>query len=146
MRGAEPFKRNLARRLRTASTDAEHKLWLALRDRRLQGLKFRGQHPEPPYTLDFFCAEARLVVEVDGGQHGGPRDERRTAVLEGLGLAVLRFWNNEVLLNLEGCLEVIAQTALERVESFQREAESGLQQRARAAYPSSCRSCLGVLA
>lgn len=115
MRGPSPTTRQRSRRLRRDTTDAERKLWLALRDRRLQGLKFRRQHPHPPYTLDFYCPEARLVVEVDGSQHGGPDDLRRTAVLETCGLDVLRFWNNEVLQSLDSCLEAILRRALDRI-------------------------------
>ncbi len=105
----------VARRLRANLTEAERKLWFALRDRRLGGLKIRRQHPHPPYTLDFFCEAARLVIEVDGGQHDAVKDANRTAALEANGLLVLRFWNNEVLGNLEGCLERIAAIAAERI-------------------------------
>ena len=106
-----------ARWLRATSTDAERKLWYALRDRRFRDLKFRRQHPLPPYTLDFYCAAAQLVVEVDGGQHAEAtaRDEKRTAFLEQHGLTVLRFWNNEVLQNLEGCLLRIEEMARSRL-------------------------------
>jgi very-short-patch-repair endonuclease len=121
MRGAEPFKRNRARHLRGTLTDAERKLWYALRDRRVAGFKFRRQHPEPPYTLDFFCAEARLVVEVDGGQHSAEVDAKRTAALEAKGLQVLRFWNNEVLENLPGCVDAIVQAVERRIDARRRE-------------------------
>ena len=104
-----------ARKLRATLTDAERKLWYALRDRRLAGIKFRRQHPHPPYTLDFYCEAADLVVEVDGGQHTAEGDASRTAALEAAGLLVLRFWNNEVLANLQGCLERIAEVATERI-------------------------------
>lgn len=87
-------------------TDAERKLWLALRDRRLGGFKFRRQVPVGPWIVDFLCKEAQLVVEVDGGQHAGsPRDRRRDAWLAGEGYRVVRVWNNEVLGNLDGVLE-----------------------------------------
>lgn len=107
-----------ARRLRRDSTEAEMKLWLALKDRRLRGLKFRRQHPFGRFTLDFYCAEAALVVEVDGGQHAeitAARDAGRTALLERRGLLVLRFWNNEVLETLEGVLARIVSIAEPRV-------------------------------
>jgi very-short-patch-repair endonuclease len=98
-----------ARRLRRDSTDAERTLWLQLRDRRLQGWKFRRQVSIDPYIVDFLCLDAKLVIEVDGGQHDENRakDEVRTRFLEGFGLRVIRFWNNEVLGNLEGVLERI---------------------------------------
>jgi very-short-patch-repair endonuclease len=98
-----------ARRLRSASSDAETKLWLEVKDRRLRGLKFRRQHPWGPYTLDLYCVEAGLVVEAV-----------RTERLERQGLFVLRFWNNEVLQNLEGCLERIAEVANERLASLKK--------------------------
>jgi very-short-patch-repair endonuclease len=112
-----------ARRLRRDASDAEAKLWLTVKDRRLQGLKFRRQHPWGPYTLDFYCAEAGLVVEVDGGQHAeltAERDAVRTERLERQGLLVLRFWNNDVLQNLDGCLERIAEVASERLASLKK--------------------------
>jgi very-short-patch-repair endonuclease len=98
-----------ARRLRRDSTDAERTLWLQLRDRRLEGWKFRRQVSIDPYIVDFLCLDAKLVIEVDGGQHDENRakDEVRTRFLEGFGLRVIRFWNNEVLGNLEGVLEGI---------------------------------------
>lgn len=98
-----------ARRLRSGSTDAERKLWLRLRDRRLEGWKFRRQVPMGRYVVDLFCADARLVIEVDGGQHDWNRakDEARTRYIEQLGFRVIRFWNNEVLGNLTGVLEQV---------------------------------------
>jgi very-short-patch-repair endonuclease len=104
-----------ARELRANQTDAERKLWYALRNRRLEGLKFRRQHPRGPYILDFFCEAADLVVEVDGGQHTPEGDARRTAALDKDGLLVIRFWNNEVLQNLESCVMHILEVAQERI-------------------------------
>src|SRR4051794_28799022 len=91
-----------ARKLRRHQTDAERTLWFRLRDRRLAGLKFRRQMPIDPYVVDFCCEAARVIVEVDGGQHARrtAEDEVRTAALEARGYLVLRFWNNEVLQNL----------------------------------------------
>ena len=88
-----------ARNLRKKQTDAEARLWQLLRDRRFAGRKFRRQHSIPPYIVDFYCDEARLIVEVDGGQHAEARryDEKRTHFLEHRGLRVIRFWNHEVL-------------------------------------------------
>lgn len=105
----------VARALRRSSTDAEALLWSKLRARQLGGLKFRRQHPLEGYVLDFACIEARLAVEIDGGQHAQcdavQRDDLRTQVIGSCGLRVLRFWNNEVLSNLEGVLQVIAEAA-----------------------------------
>jgi adenine-specific DNA-methyltransferase len=88
-----------ARSLRRDDTVAEARLWAALRDRRLGGFKWRRQVPRGAYILDFYCADARLVVELDGGQHSEAvrYDERRTAWLEAQGLQVLRFWNHQIL-------------------------------------------------
>lgn len=94
-------------------TDAERRLWSALCDRRIAGHKFRRQHPVGPYILDFACVELRLAIEADGGQHADSvRDARRTAWLAGEGWRVLRFWNNDILGNIEGVAARI-QEALE---------------------------------
>ena len=99
------------RSLRTNATNAEHLLWQVLRDRQLEGLKFRRQHPCEGYILDFYCHKKRLAIELDGGGHGEPRqeayDEERTRKLEKAGVRVIRFWNNDVLQNLEGVVEEI---------------------------------------
>ena len=99
----------LARELRQNPTDAEKRLWQHLRNRQLDGHKFRRQVPLGRYVVDFACLEARLIVEVDGGQHGwrAAADAARTAWLKGNGFRVLRFWNNEVLGNLAGVLDTI---------------------------------------
>ena len=98
-----------ARRLRRQQTDAERLLWFRLRDRRLDGWKFRRQFPVDRYVVDFFCADAHLVIELDGGQHAiqTDADAARTKKLEAMGYLVLRFWNNEVMRNIEGVLEEI---------------------------------------
>ncbi len=98
-----------ARSLRKDMTDAERQVWYALRDRRFAGWKFRRQVPFDQYILDFVCFDAKLVIEVDGGQHDqrAEYDARRTAHLERCGFTVLRFWNNEVLGNFEGVQTVI---------------------------------------
>jgi len=93
-----------ARELRRGDTDAEAKLWNVLRDRRLGGWRWKRQVPQGGYIVDFCCAAAKLVVEVDGGQHAesAAYDERRTAYLSSKGLRVIRFWNHEVLTNRDG--------------------------------------------
>jgi very-short-patch-repair endonuclease len=89
-------------------TDAEWRLWSALRSRRLAGYKFRRQHPIGPFILDFACIEHRLAIEADGGQHAKNRkDGRRTGWLTRRGWRVLRFWNNDVLTNPDGVQDVI---------------------------------------
>jgi very-short-patch-repair endonuclease len=105
-----------ARELRKNATDAEQRLWRRLRDRQLLGLKFRRQHRIGRFIADFYCDECRLVIELDGGQHADriTADERRTAYLEGRAIAVLRFWNNDVLTNTDGVLERIVEVATAR--------------------------------
>jgi len=100
----------LARKLRRTPTDAEIRLWSRLRRKQLAGFRFRRQHPPlGPYVVDFFCAAAKLIVEVDGGQHANDGDAR-TRWLEARGYRVIRFWNNEVLANTEGVLSTILGT------------------------------------
>ncbi len=100
--------REKARRLRRNSTDAEHRLWNALRDRQLDGYKFRRQRSIGRYIADFVCVAHRLVIEIDGSQHvDNSYDGARTAWLEQHGWRVLRFWNNDVLLNTEGIAAAI---------------------------------------
>ena len=91
-----------ARELRADMTDAERKLWQLLRKRQVAEFKFRRQVPIGNYIADFVCANAKLVLEVDGGQHGTPSDAERDRWLVAQGYRVLRFWNNEVETNLDG--------------------------------------------
>ena len=85
-------------------TDAEQALWRILRSRQLQGFKFRRQHPIGRHVVDFVCLEQRLIVEVDGAHHAEQveGDAERTASLEAKGFRVIRFWNNEVLTEMDG--------------------------------------------
>jgi very-short-patch-repair endonuclease len=111
-------QRDRARRLRREDTAAEARLWGALRDRRLGGWRWKRQVPRGPYIVDFYCADAALVVELDGGQHAEQidYDARRTAFLEELGLRVLRFWNSQVLENSDGvCVAILDACGGERV-------------------------------
>jgi very-short-patch-repair endonuclease len=102
-------KTGIARRLRQNSTIAEQRLWHRLRSRSLYGMKFVRQGPIGPYFVDFVCRERRLIVEVDGGQHcENAGDAVRDQWLNGHGYQVLRFWNNDVLGNIDGVLEAIA--------------------------------------
>ena len=111
--------KNLAKRLRKQPTDAEKRLWYFLHKKQLDGLRFKRQEPIGKFVADFVCPSLRLVIEVDGGQHGiaVERDAVRTAWLEAQGYSVIRFWNNEVMDNIEGVLttireEVAALTAM----------------------------------
>jgi adenine-specific DNA-methyltransferase len=90
-------------------SDAEQSLWHLLRCRQISGLRFRRQHPFGDYILDFVCLENKLVIEVDEGQHGQQAvyDENRTLKLQTAGFRVLRFWNNEVLKDIESVKEKI---------------------------------------
>ncbi len=107
-RGASPATTTRARRLRKVATEAEKRLWNQLKDRRLAGWKFVRQAPIGPYFADFLCREARVVVEVDGGQHSGSlHDIRRDATMARAGYRVIRFWNAEVLGSMESVLEGI---------------------------------------
>jgi very-short-patch-repair endonuclease len=89
-------------------TDAERKLRQRLRAHRFNEASFRRQLPIGPYIVDFACLRARLVIELDGGQHGPRRDSVRDAWLANQNLRVLRFWNNDVHSNIEGVMQVIA--------------------------------------
>jgi len=106
--------RSHARDLRQTSTDAEQKLWFHLRGGRPNGLKFRRQHPIPPYVVDFYCEAWKLVVELDGSQHGEVVDHARTKFLESCGLMVLRCWDNDALQQTEAVLEAILSVAENR--------------------------------
>jgi very-short-patch-repair endonuclease len=109
MRGAREVRTDRARRLRSDATDAERALWRRLRSRSLAGYKFVRQEPVGPYTVDFICREARLIIEVDGGQHADNRhDMVRDQWLASHNYRILRFWNNDVLGNVAGVLETIA--------------------------------------
>ena len=91
-------------------------MWRHLRGKQLEGVKFRRQHPIGKYIVDFVCLEKRLILEIDGGQHAEEdereKDDRRDQWLRSEGFRILRFWNNEVLQNLEGVLETIRANCL----------------------------------
>ena len=107
-----------ARELRRRLTPPEARLWRRLRGRQLRGLKFRRQHPIGPFILDFYCAEARLAVEVDGRGHDHPdrldHDRRRTLWLTAQGIRVVRLASESVRVELDWVLEFIALTAMDR--------------------------------
>ena len=99
----------LAKNLRKRSTDAERLLWRHIRGKQLEGMKFRRQEPIGSYIADFVCFEKRIIIEVDGGQHAVEKEKNATrdVWLREQGYAVFRFWNHEVLQNIEGVLQVI---------------------------------------
>ncbi|HEX3860348.1 MAG TPA: DUF559 domain-containing protein [Stellaceae bacterium] len=108
MRGPDARSTNRARSLRRRSTQAEMVLWLALRDRRLGGFKFARQQHIDRYYVDFVCRERRLIVEADGSQHiDNIADRYREERLRELGYKIVRVWNNDVLGNLAGVLELL---------------------------------------
>jgi very-short-patch-repair endonuclease len=99
----------ISRKLRSTLTDAEQLLWHHLRHKQVAGIKFRRQHPIGRYVVDFACLSKKLAIEVDGGQHAEMKsqDAQRDAFLQQKGFRVLRFWNNEILGNIEGVMERI---------------------------------------
>jgi len=114
-RSIVPINKTRGRAMRLAPTDAERKLWWHLRYRlALPNTHFRRQVHLGRYIVDFACHALKIVIEIDGGQHAeqSKRDARRTQFLESEGYRVLRFWNNEVLGNIDGVLEVIQRTVL----------------------------------
>ena len=104
-----PRPTNRAQELRNNATNAERRLWQHLSRRQLAGFKFSRQIPVGPFICDFMCRERKLIVELDGGQHAESNcDAARTAFLESQGYRVVRFWNNDVLGNMDGVLQTIA--------------------------------------
>ncbi|MDJ0567924.1 MAG: DUF559 domain-containing protein [Pleurocapsa sp. MO_192.B19] len=116
IRGTTPKIEQAARRLRKNMTPAEKQLWEALRNKQLDGLKFRRQHPVGNFILDFYCPACKLVIEVDGKIHDRPsqinRDNARTAKLMEYGYTVLRFRNEQVMKDLPQVLAEIKRVAL----------------------------------
>jgi very-short-patch-repair endonuclease len=102
------IRTNSAKKLRHRQTEAENILWFRLRNRQLEGAKFRRQQPLGNYIVDFACLDKKLIIEIDGGQHNieqtKEKDKQRTLWLEKEGYQVLRFWNNDILQNVEGVL------------------------------------------
>ena len=106
--------RNKARNLRQNQTPAERLLWSKLRARQVSGYKFRRQFPSGNFILDFYCPEAQLAIEVDGSQHADEENQQKDSIrsqhLKGKGIRVIRFWNNDVLENLDAVVEEIHAT------------------------------------
>jgi len=111
--------RQFAKTLRTNQTDAEQRLWYHLRGHRFLGMKFKRQKPIGSYIVDFICLECNLIIELDGGQHSEniEYDTDRDTWLRSQGFTVLRFWNNDVMQNTEGVLEVIRLAVAEKTLS-----------------------------
>ena len=105
-----------ARKLRKNQTDAEKILWNKLRNRQIDGYKFRRQVPVGAYIVDFICMSVKLIIELDGGQHAEQQDydQKRTAYLETKSIQVIRFWNNDILTNVDGVLETLTLTLSQR--------------------------------
>jgi very-short-patch-repair endonuclease len=118
-----------ARNLRRNQTEAEKRLWARLRNRQLCRAKFRRQHAIGYFYADFVCIEARLIVELDGGQHGlqSDRDRMRTDFLEREGFRVIRFWNNDVMSNMEGVLMRIEELLCPLIPTLLSGGEKGLK-------------------
>jgi very-short-patch-repair endonuclease len=111
-RSIPPRHRRFARDMRADATKAENLLWQALRNRQLEGLKFKRQVPLDGHILDFVCFEARLIVEVDGGQHSeSTSDLERDQHFAAQGFRTLRFWNDEAERNIEGVCQAILSEA-----------------------------------
>lgn len=100
----------ISRKLRNNPTDVEKILWSRLKARQVHGVKFRRQVPVGPYVVDFMSFDIRLIIELDGGQHADAAnyDEERTRFLKARGFFVMRFWNNEVVENIDGVMERVA--------------------------------------
>lgn len=111
VRHYDPQLKGSARRLRKNQTEAEKLLWSKIRKRQLMGLKFQRQFELGTYIVDFVCRDLKVIVELDGGQHNEQEtrlyDQQRTLYLESLGFKILRFWNNDVMENIDGVLESI---------------------------------------
>ncbi len=116
LKRSNPKAMHSAGLLRRRLTPAEAKLWTKLRGNQLESVSFRRQHAIGPYIADFCAPKAKLVIELDGGQHTerAEYDAQRTAYLEKHGYRVIRFWNNEVLKNIEGVWQVIEEALKER--------------------------------
>jgi very-short-patch-repair endonuclease len=111
-----------AKQLRKNQTDAEKVLWKKLRNRQIYGYKFRRQVPIGSYIVDFMCVSIKLIIELDGGQHAEQQDydRKRTAYLEAKEFQVVRFWNNDVLTNIDGVLESLTLTLSQREKGLKK--------------------------
>jgi very-short-patch-repair endonuclease len=105
----DPYSLQYRRNLRRNQTDSESQFWSKVRNKQFHDIKFFRQYSIGPYILDFYAPKERVAVEIDGGQHnekkGNLNDEKRTGYLIKQNVRVVRFWNNDVLLNIDGVLE-----------------------------------------
>ncbi len=103
------LKTQQARHLRKNMTDAERKIWHSIKGKKIKNHRFRRQHPIGPYIVDFVCLENRIVIEIDGGQHAWQKetDEKRTKWLESEGYRVIRFWNNQIMNEFNGVIQIL---------------------------------------
>ena len=120
-----PSNRKNARKMRKDMTEAELKLWKELRAHRLMGLAFRRQMPIAGYIVDFACPLKKIIVEADGTQHAGAEnaqaDNKRTAELESLGWTILRFWNDDILRDIDGvCRHIVIAAGLTAEDAARR--------------------------
>src|SRR6266566_8339976 len=115
MKRITPIYTTFARKLRKDQTEVEKILWHKLRNRQLENIKFRRQYSIGPYIVDFVATETKVIIELDGGQHNEEsnriKDEERTHYLEKNGYKLIRFWDNEVMENLDEVLESISKAA-----------------------------------
>jgi very-short-patch-repair endonuclease len=114
-----PKLRQYAREMRNEPTDAEAVLWNILRGKKLEGMRFRRQHPIENYIVDFICLEEKLIIEVDGSQHAeNTYDEKRDAKLKEVGFTVMRFWNDEIIKNSDDMAQMILAKAGKNICKF----------------------------
>lgn len=118
----DPLLKQRRRELRRNQTEAEKTFWIHVRNKRFYGIKFFRQYSVGPYIVDFYCPKLKLAIELDGGQHAEDDnleyDADRSAYLKAQGIDVMRFWNNEVLLDIEGVLAQVAQKITPPVPSY----------------------------
>ena len=109
MQRISPIIKNNSRNLRKNMTDVERMLWAKIRGRQLQGFRFRRQHPIGSYIIDFICLELKLIIELDGSQHMGQQqyDMKRSQWLQSNGFKIMRFWNSDILDDLDGVMQAI---------------------------------------
>ena len=124
----DPAIKPRRKELRLNQTEAEKALWKRIRNKQYNGLKFFRQYGIGPYILDFYCPEVKLAIELDGGQHNDVEnkdyDETRTEYLKAHGIEVIRFWNTEVLGNMEGVLAKVEAVITPPAPSYLKRGES----------------------
>ena len=109
----------LTQKLRKEPTESEREFWRHIRAKQLNGLRFRRQQRIGNYIVDFYCAEKKLAIELDGGQHAqSVKDKERDAFIESKGISIVRIWNNEIAINIEGVLEYIKKLLEDRVGTY----------------------------